>query len=111
MKLLVALALAAAPSCATGEKKNFGDRLTEQECNAKVSENLIGFKWCPEATEEQLQDRCKNKNQFDRRPESSFTCLKLFRRRCIIRLAKNGKLVRKQKTSDDCKEASLYDCE
>ena len=45
-----------------------------------------------EASPEQLEARCKRDNQ------------------CIIRNAGNGKLIRKQKTSDDCKEASLYDC-
>ena len=50
------------------------------------------MKWCPEASPEQLEARCNDKNQ------------------CIIRDAKNGKLIRKQKTNDACEEASLYDC-
>ena len=75
--------------------KNKG-KLTKEDCDARFDPQS-GFangnvKWCPEATPEQLQARCKRDNQ------------------CIIRNAGNGKLIRKQKTSDDCKEASLYDC-
>jgi len=74
--------------------KNKG-KLTKEECDAKndVSEFARGTtEWCPEASPEQLEARCKRDNQ------------------CIIRNAGNGKLIRKQKTSDDCEEASLYDC-
>ena len=73
--------------------KNKG-KLTKEECDAKndVSEFARGTtEWCPEASQEQLQARCDNKNQ------------------CIIRDAKNGKLIRKQKSNAAC-EASLYDC-
>ena len=77
----------------TCKTKNKG-KLTEKECDAKndVSEFARGTtEWCPEASQEQLQARCDNKNQ------------------CIIRDAKNGKLIRKQKSNAAC-EASLYDC-
>ena len=75
--------------------KNKG-KLTKEDCDAKndVSEFAFGTtKWCPEASPEQLQARCDNENQ------------------CIIRDAKNGKLIRKNKNSDNgaC-DAALYDC-
>ena len=73
--------------------KNKG-KLTKEECDAKndVSEFARGTtEWCPEASPEQLEARCKRDNQ------------------CIIRNAGNGKLIRKQKTSAAC-DASVYDC-
>ena len=88
-------------SCSSGEKKNFGDRLSREECEAKEAEaranedvsdpddpfRYIGYKWC----QGEPRARCTNGNQ------------------CIIRQDKNGKLIRKQKTSAACEE-SVYDC-
>ena len=68
-----------------------------QDCDDKFDPQS-GFangnvKWCPEASPEQLEARCNDENQ------------------CIIRDAKNGKLIRKNKNSDNgaC-DAALYDC-
>ena len=77
----------------TCKVKNKGS-LTEQECDAKNDGEPGGFattQWCPEASPEQLRARCTKETQ------------------CIIRDAKNGKLIRKQKSNAAC-EASLYDC-
>ena len=91
-------------SCSSGEKKNFGDRLSREECEAKEAEaranedvsdpddpfRYIGYKWC----QGEPRARCTNGNQ------------------CIIRQDKNGKLIRKQKSTADCKDRTLnlYDC-
>ena len=74
--------------------KNKG-KLTKEDCDAKndVSEFAGGTtEWCPEASPEQLEARCNDENQ------------------CIIRDAKNGKLIRKNKNTEGACDDALLLC-